>query len=184
MNDKKVVFLSPSAQEYNIGLGNFGSEEYRMNRIVDIIEKRLIDDGYNIKWYWIGEGLEIDYLNFYLKESKLENRFIFLGPKSNPYPYIRDCDIYVQPSKMEGYCTTVVEARCFNKPMVITDVGGSREQIKDNFTGFIVNCTEDDIYKKLKLLINDKNLRTKFTNNLSKEGIDTRNEVNKLYELI
>lgn len=46
MNDKKVVFLSPSAQEYNIGLGNFGSEEYRMNRIADIIEKRLIDDGY------------------------------------------------------------------------------------------------------------------------------------------
>lgn len=46
MNDKKVVFLSPSAQEYNIGLGNFGSEEYRMNRIADIIEKRLINDGY------------------------------------------------------------------------------------------------------------------------------------------
>lgn len=46
MNDKKVVFLSPSAQEYNIGLGDFGSEEYRMNRIADIIEKKLIDDGY------------------------------------------------------------------------------------------------------------------------------------------
>lgn len=44
--EEKVIYLSPSAQEYNIGFGDYGSEEYRMNRITDILEKILIDKGY------------------------------------------------------------------------------------------------------------------------------------------
>lgn len=44
----KVIYLSPSAQEYNIGYGDFGSEEYRMNRIADIVEKLLNEQGYTV----------------------------------------------------------------------------------------------------------------------------------------
>lgn len=44
----KVIYLSPSAQEYNIGYGDFGSEEYRMNRIADIVEKLLKEQGYTV----------------------------------------------------------------------------------------------------------------------------------------
>ena len=44
----KVIYLSPSAQEYNIGYGDFGSEEYRMNSIADIVEKLLKEQGYTV----------------------------------------------------------------------------------------------------------------------------------------
>ena len=44
----KVIYLSPSAQEYNIGYGDFGSEEYRMNRIADLVEKMLKNQGYTV----------------------------------------------------------------------------------------------------------------------------------------
>lgn len=46
--EDKVIFLSPSAQEYNIGYGDYGSEEYRMNRIADIVEKMLREQGYTV----------------------------------------------------------------------------------------------------------------------------------------
>ena len=46
--EDRVIFLSPSAQEYNIGYGDYGSEEYRMNRIADIVEKMLRDQGYTV----------------------------------------------------------------------------------------------------------------------------------------
>ena len=46
--EDRVIFLSPSAQEYNIGYGDYGSEEYRMNRITDIVEKMLRDQGYTV----------------------------------------------------------------------------------------------------------------------------------------
>ena len=39
--EERVIFLSPSTQEFNIGYGDFGSEEYRMNRIADIVERLL-----------------------------------------------------------------------------------------------------------------------------------------------
>ena len=46
--EDKVIYLSPSAQEYNIGYGDFGSEEYRMNRIADLVEKMLKNQGYTV----------------------------------------------------------------------------------------------------------------------------------------
>lgn len=46
--ENKVIYLSPSAQEYNIGYGDFGSEEYRMNRIADLVEQSLKNQGYTV----------------------------------------------------------------------------------------------------------------------------------------
>lgn len=46
LEDKKVIYLSPSTQEGNIGVLNYGSEEYRMNEIADLIEVKLKDKGY------------------------------------------------------------------------------------------------------------------------------------------
>ena len=51
--------------------------------------------------------------------------FIFLGIKENPYVYMKQCDIYVQPSRFEGYCTTTNEARIVGCPSVRTDVSGA-----------------------------------------------------------
>lgn len=48
MNENRVIFLSPSAQEYNVGVGDFGTEEYRMNRIADLVEKKLKAGGYTV----------------------------------------------------------------------------------------------------------------------------------------
>ena len=60
-----------------------------------------------------------------IKESGMEDEVIILGKKANPYPYIKKCDIYIQPSRYEGKAVTVLEAQMLGKPVVITDFPSS-----------------------------------------------------------
>ena len=93
--------------------------------------KILIDKGYNIRWYFIGDGPFLAECINKVKSLGLDNCAIFMGKKENPYPYMKDCDVYVQPSRHEGFCLTVAEAKCFNKPIVTTDFSGAYEQLKE-----------------------------------------------------
>lgn len=131
--------------------------------------KTLINDDYDIKWYCLGDGNMRREYEKLISYNNLEDKFIFLGADPNPYHYIEQCDIYVQPSRYEGYCLTILEAKYFNKPIIATNVNGVREQIKDGETGIIVNINENEIYLALKRLINNKDLRHKLTYNLIKE---------------
>src|SRR5690606_2684904 len=91
----------------------------------------------------------------------------FLGEKLNPYPYMKDCDIYVQPSLHEGYCITVAEAQVFNKPIVVTDFASAKDLIENNVTGLITEISSDGLYTAIKsLLINPALMRSLSYNSL------------------
>ena len=155
-------------------------------KAVDLIPgicKILKENGYKFKWYYIGWG-EVDKIKELIKKYNVEDCFILLGSSKNPYNYMKNCDIYVQPSRYEGYVTTITEAKCFERPIVATNIEGIKEQIKNNETGILVECNIEDLYKGIKRLLDNKNLRKKLSINLSKENIDTREELNKLYKLI
>jgi glycosyltransferase involved in cell wall biosynthesis len=132
--------------------------------------KKLIKDGFDVKWYCLGDGNMRREYEKLSSNNNLEDKFIFLGANPNPYPYLEQCDIYVQPSRYEGYCLTILEAKYFNKPIIATNVNGVREQVKDGETGIIVNIDENQIYLALKKLIKNKDLRNKLTCNLVKEN--------------
>lgn len=148
------------------------------------ILSRLREEGYNLKWYCVGEGILRDTYEKLIKEYNLEDYYILLGNDANPYPYFKECDIYVQPSKFEGYCIALAEARMFNKPIVSTDFSGAREQLINNETGFIVQFNDKEMYDAIKKIIDDKNIRDKFSANLRKQKLNTTNEINKLYDFI
>ncbi|MBZ5749694.1 glycosyltransferase [Metabacillus rhizolycopersici] len=142
---------------------------------------RLINEGFNVKWYCVGEGNARESYEKLIDKYSLNDKFILLGSDSNPYPYLEQSDIYVQPSRYEGYCITLIEARCLHKPIVTTDVNGAREQINNGKTGLIVNIEENDLYYAVKKLIINPDLRAKFTCNLAKEKFDTF-EIKKFIE--
>jgi glycosyltransferase involved in cell wall biosynthesis len=146
---------------------------------VDVCSK-LIKNKYKIKWYIIGEGKERARLENLIKKENLQEYFILLGIKTNPYAYLRDSDLYVQPSRHEGYCITLAEARCFNKPIVTTNFVGALEQIKNNETGKIVECNVDSIFDGIKVLLDNENLREHFSRNLSLENPSNESEVQNL----
>lgn len=144
---------------------------------------RLIRDGYKVNWYCVGEGSSRKKYEKLIEEYQLKDKFILLGADSNPYAYMKQCDIYVQPSKHEGYCITLAEARCLHKAIVTTNFTGAKEQIKDGETGLIVNVNENDIYIAVKKLLNNHGICKGFSENLKGENFDTTFEMKKLYKL-
>ncbi|MFF2877283.1 glycosyltransferase [Gottfriedia sp. NPDC057991] len=145
---------------------------------------KLKKAGYDVKWYCIGDGEgKAEYLKL-IDEYDVSEDFILLGTKSNPYPYMKQCDLYVQPSRHEGYCITLSEARCFNNPIVTTNFTGANEQLINRETGLIVDFDEEEMYKAVKELLDNEILRNEIKINLQKESVDTTKEIEKWNLLI
>lgn len=145
--------------------------------------KKLVDNGFNIKWYWVGDGNQAIYIKGLINKWELEDVFYLLGNKKNPYVYMKQCDLYVQPSKYEAYCTTTNEARILNKPIVTTNVGGMRDQFVDKETALIVNEDIESLYKSIELLIEDKEYRQKLMLNLKQKNYEFDNYIKRYEEL-
>lgn len=148
------------------------------------VHARLVKEGYAFRWYIVGGGHAEPDLRKAIASAGVQNSFILLGQYANPYPFFSQCDIYVQPSRYEGYCLTVAEARAFAKPIVCTDFAGAREQIVDGETGLIVPCEVDAIYQAVKRLLADPALRQRLSNNLSKSQVDTTEAAQRLIAVI
>jgi glycosyltransferase involved in cell wall biosynthesis len=152
--------------------------------LIPPVLSRLKENGYDLKWYCIGEGPLRKSLMDEIKLYNLAENFILLGSKINPYPYFESCDIYVQPSRYEAFCLTVCEARCFNKPIVATNFAGIKEQIINEKTGFIIDFSEEELYLRIKELLDNRSLRDDFEFNLKSNDINTLEELKKLDELM
>ena len=117
-------------------------------------------------------------------QMKKKENFCFLGIKDNPYTYMQQCDIYVQPSRFEGYCTTTNEARIIGCPIVMTNVSGAEEQISDGITGYIVDTTGEAIFEGIKRMIDNPEIREKMIKNIKNINADTTSEMDKLYVFV
>lgn len=149
-----------------------------------LVCKSLIDKEYKIKWYVVGTGNDKEKLTNLIKEKKLEENFILLGAKTNPYKYMKNCDIYVQPSRFEGYGITIAEAKSLGKPIIATDIPEFKEQIVNEKTGLLVKNNEDMV-KAIERIINNKELKNILVQNLNNDkNIANEIELNKLYEII
>lgn len=145
---------------------------------------RLKSDGYNVRWYCIGDGSSKAKYEKLVKEYGVESDYIFLGSSKNPYTLMKDCDIYVQPSIHEGFCITLGEAKCFSNPIVTTNFTGASEQISDGKTGLICNVSEEDLYLKIKKLLDDSILKKEISNNLLHNKSNNNESVFKIEKLI
>ncbi|MFY0758464.1 glycosyltransferase [Metabacillus dongyingensis] len=146
--------------------------------------KIMKEKGYNdISWYVVGYGGDQYLIEDLIKEFKLEDSFILLGKKTNPYPYIRLADLYVQPSRYEGKAVTVGEAQILNKPVVITNYSTAPSQVKDGIDGYITDLSINGIANGIEKLYKDKNLRESLMRNCQKTNYYNQFELNKLYEI-
>ena len=138
----------------------------------------------NIKWYVVGYGGDEQMIRNLIKENNLEDSFILLGKKVNPYPYINAGDIYVQPSRYEGKAVTVVEAQILGKPVVITNYTTAKSQVRDNVDGYICELSVEGIADGIEKLYRNKELRDKLSSNCKQIEYSNSYELEKLYELI
>jgi glycosyltransferase involved in cell wall biosynthesis len=148
------------------------------------VQARLKREGNKIRWYCIGDGIAKEEYQELIKEYDLETEFILLGSKANPYPFMKQCDLYVQPSRHEGYCITLAEARCFANPIVATNFTGAKEQIINEHTGMIVDFDEEKMYQAIKRLLDDSIINNKIRQNLRHGVVDSTKEMIKFYSLV
>lgn len=145
----------------------------------------LKKDNYKFKWFIIGEGPERQMIESLIMEYDLKDYVVLLGLKSNPYPYMKNCNIYVQTSRKEGFGLTVIEAKILQKVIVSTDFDTIYELITNNFDGVIAEKNEKSIYLQIKKLLDNKNHFNKIQKNIkSLEKYSTVKEVSKFYEEI
>ena len=137
----------------------------------------------NIKWYVVGYGGDEEIIRKLIEENNLQESFILLGKKVNPYPYMKRCDLYVQPSRYEGKAVTVGEAQILGKPVIITNYTTAKSQIKDGFDGCITELSVEGIANGIEKLYKDKDLREKLSNNCKNTNYSNKDELQKLYEL-
>lgn len=146
--------------------------------------KRLLDAGYFFKWYVLGSGEEYEQMQESIKKMGLSNHFILLGNKRNPYAYMRKSDVFVQCSYREGFSTTVYEAKCLQKPIVITDAPGMRNQIDHEKNGLICPIGDDQaVASALMRLLDSAELREKFSKELEKHLTATDMQTQEKIEL-
>ncbi|PFU42563.1 glycosyl transferase [Bacillus cereus] len=141
----------------------------------------LRKDGYEVRWYCIGEGENREYYETLIRKYNLKKDFVLLGSTQNPYPYVYKSDIYVQTSRHEGYCLTLAEAKCLKKPIITTNFTGAYEQIKDGYNGFVVEWNEEDLYNQIKYLLDQKIIRKKIATNLLREELDNIENIDRVF---
>ena len=142
------------------------------------------EQGINAKWYIIGYGSDEELIRQKIRKFEMEDKVILLGKKENPYPYIKACDLYVQPSRYEGKCVAVREAQMLGKPVVITNYATAASQLEDGIDGMIVPMDNKECAKAIIKLIQDSEMQKKLCQNLKTRNYTNEQEINKLYKLL
>lgn len=130
----------------------------------------LRDSGFRFKWHIVGDGACADELKRQCSALGLDSCVTFYGATPNPYPYIKGADIYVQPSRHEGYCITLAEAKIFGMPIVATDFVGAVEQLSQRDNAVICKADAPSIADAITLAASRPRLGTAadYTPDLSK----------------
>lgn len=164
-----------------LSIGRF-SEAKNYDNMPDICQ-RMVKEGVDIKWFIIGFGGDEQLIRRKIEEAGMQEHVIILGKRSNPYPYIKACDIYVQPSRYEGKSVTVREAQMLCKPVVVTNYPTASSQIKSGIDGVIVPMDNEGCARGLAEVVTDKALQERLVDYLKKHDYGNESEVDKVYRI-
>lgn len=146
--------------------------------------KILRDNHISFTWFVLGKGTLEENIKNKLKEYKLENKFKLLGVRENPYPYYKECDLYVQTSKFEGFGLALTEARVFDKPIVATEFEAVYMQIKPCVNGLIAKMNGESVAQNVIKILDDGELRKNIIQNIKKEKKGNIEEFEKIKKLL
>ena len=146
--------------------------------------RRLVESGLDVKWYLIGYGGAEPLIRQKIAETGMQERVVILGKRDDPYPYMRACDLYVQPSRYEGKAVTVREAQLLGKPVVITNYATSASQLTDGVDGVIVPMDNAGCAAGIAALLRDPARMRQLSENCTRRDYTNRAEVEKIYALM
>lgn len=174
--------------EYNVGarivtMGRFDIQPKGID-IAIAAARVLKDEGIKFRWYFLGDGNQRPMVEKLIADNALQEDVILLGAKANPYPYIQQCDIYVQPSRYEGKSVALDEVKALHKPVVVTNFSTVYDQFIDGKTALVCKMDPVDVACKIKRLVMDEVLRNSLVSNLRQEKIGNEEQARVFESLI
>lgn len=132
----------------------------------------------NIKfhWYFVGDGPMRESLEKQIQDENIENYITITGFKSNPFPYVKECDIFVQPSYFDANPLSMEEAKILCKPIVSTKTLGGKFMIEEGETGLTSEINAEDLAKQIRFLIEHPETMAKIIENLEQISYEDEDE--------
>lgn len=146
--------------------------------------KLMVDAGRDIRWYILGEGPERVALERQISDFGLKERYILMGSMENPYPYIKNADIYVHATRFEGKSIAVEEAQILGKVIVASDCTGNAEQIISEYDGILLPLSAERLASEIMRVLDDKQLQKKLSENVLKKNFNHDEDMQKLLTLL
>lgn len=176
-------FMPASGQVKLLSVGRF-SHAKNYDNVPDICRRIVAAGVQDFKWYIIGYGPDEQLIKSKIAEAGMESKVILLGKQINPYPFIKACDIYVQPSRYEGNSVTVREAQMLCKPVVVTAYPTAHSQINDGTDGVIVPMDNQGCSGAIASLVKDKARQEAISQHLAAHHYGNEKAVERFYELV
>ena len=151
------------------------------------IHKKLRADGHPVHTYILGEGEERENLTQYITENGIADSVTLLGYRTNPYQFVRNCDLYVCTSHTEGFSTAATEALIVGTPVCTVEVSGMKEMLGENNEWGIVTENDDEaLYEGIKRLMDDPALLSHYREQALRRGgtFHTENTVGAVVEML
>lgn len=139
-NNSSINIISVGRLEYVKGY----------DRLINICSRLINNDNLNITLTIVGNGTQFNNLSELIKQLNISSKIKLLGTKQNPYPYIKTADLYVCPSRDEGYNIALAEAITLGKPCISTNCSGPDEILENGKYGCLVKNDEDSLYFAIK----------------------------------
>lgn len=175
---KQIIILSIGRFTHQKNFDNIPDICRRINTLLSNLHSLI-----SVRWFLIGYGDE-ETICRKIKEAGMDKHVIVLGKRTNPYPYIKACDIYVQPSRFEGKSVTVREAQMLCKPVVVTNYPTASSQIQDGIDGRIVPLDNEGCADGLADFILNEQLQLNIVKCLHTHDYGNEAEIGKLYKLV
>jgi glycosyltransferase involved in cell wall biosynthesis len=152
----------------------------------------LVKKGYKkVQLVILGPYYDVNYLNQldeFVKKNSLEKNVKFIDFVKNPYPYIKQADVFLMCSKNESYGRVTIEAMALKKPVIGTNTGGTKELIKDGFNGFLYSPQNyKELAKKIEFFYNNRDKIKEFGNHayfFYKKTFSKKNYGEKIYKIM
>lgn len=145
---------------------------------------RAVKEGYNVKWYLVGDGDDRKVIEDQIRNEHMENNIFVLGMKNNPYPYIAAADLFMLPSRYEGKPIVVYEAHVLGVPTLVTNYSSAKEQVKNNINGWIVDNNTNSLFEGLKDILNRPNHIKTMKRQMKNDVIEKQGTIAEQYRKI
>lgn len=145
---------------------------------------KIVQDGFDVRWYVFGEGPERPKLEKQIRERGLTDRFFLCGAVANPYPYLRQAALYVHATRYEGKSIAVEEAQILGKTILASDCTGNREQICSGVDGLLFPLSAEDIADAVETVLRNPTLGRRLARQAAHKNLRHPEDLQRLLELL